>query len=63
MRKAKCPTCHKIIELEDKIKVQELTVCGNCGVVLEVVRRFPVKLDCIEDPITSPLRRNDKKIY
>lgn len=62
MRKAKCPTCQRIIELEGKINIQELTVCTHCGVVLEIVRRFPVKLDWIEDPVTSPLRKN-KKIY
>jgi hypothetical protein len=63
MRKAKCPTCQKILQLEGKLKVQELTVCGNCGVVLEIVRRFPVKLDWIEDPISSPPRRMNKKMY
>ena len=63
MRKAKCPTCQKIIQLEGKLKVQELTVCGSCGIVLEVVRRFPVMLDWIEDPISSPSRRMTKKMY
>ena len=63
MRKAKCPTCQKIIEIEAKIKVQELIVCSNCGVVLEIIRQFPVKLDWIEDPITSISHRMNKKMY
>jgi hypothetical protein len=63
MQKAKCPNCRYIIHFNEKIRVQDLKKCGNCGLVFEVVSLFPVKLDWIEDPVVFFPRISSKKLY
>jgi hypothetical protein len=53
MRKAKCPSCKKVINLQPDTKVQELVTCPHCNSILEFVRDFPPTLDWAEDPPVS----------
>jgi alpha-aminoadipate carrier protein LysW len=40
-----CPECDAIIDLGDDLILNEIVVCPDCGVDLEVVSLEPVKLD------------------
>ena len=62
MKKAKCPSCHKVVELQDETKVQELVTCTHCKTVLELVKKFPPTLDWVED-LTISSSRFIKKYY
>lgn len=57
MKKAICPSCKKIIELQEETKVQELITCPYCKSLLELVKKFPPTLDWAEDPATDSSRR------
>lgn len=43
--KTKCPECNGEIELEADVEVNEILVCGDCGVDLEVISLSPPVLD------------------
>lgn len=53
MALTKCPACKQIIELKEKVHLQDFVTCPNCKNVLEVVRIIPLKLDWPEDPQIS----------
>jgi hypothetical protein len=61
MRNGKCPSCKKVIQLQEKIKVQELVSCPHCNSILELVRLFPPTLDWAEDPVVNHSHRSFTK--
>ncbi|MBU1097949.1 MAG: lysine biosynthesis protein LysW [Ignavibacteriae bacterium HGW-Ignavibacteriae-2] len=44
MKKADCPVCDALLELDDKVVSGELIECQDCGAELEVIKTNPVKL-------------------
>jgi len=62
MRKSRCPSCQKVIDLQGKVNVREHITCPNCRENLEIVRKFPLTLDWAEDPAVSPSRRSNKNL-
>ncbi len=63
MNKAKCPSCKKIIPVQERTNVQELILCPHCTSLLELVNKFPPTLDWAEDPIVCSSRRILNKQY
>lgn len=63
MRKAKCPSCKKVIQFQETVKVQELITCPHCKSILELVRLFPPTLDWAEDPVANPTHRTFNKMF
>ena len=63
MKNAKCPSCKKIIQFQDKVKIQELVECPLCNSILELVKKFPLTLDWADDPaVQQSQRAYSKKI-
>ena len=63
MKKARCPSCKNIIELQEETKVQELITCLNCKSILELVKKFPPTLDWPEDsPVYSSRNISSKNV-
>jgi hypothetical protein len=61
--KAKCPSCNKVVELQDETKVQELVTCPFCKTILELVKKFPPTLDWVEDVTIGSSQKLIKKFY
>lgn len=45
MSTVSCPECFAEIELEDDVELNEIIVCPDCGVELEVVALNPAKVE------------------
>ncbi len=63
MKNAKCPSCKKIVHLQETTKVQDLITCPHCKAILEFVNKFPPTLDWAEDPAVYSSRRIISKLY
>ena len=63
MNKAKCPSCKKIVEMQENAKVRELITCPYCNSILEIVNKFPPTLDWAEDPSVCSSRSIFSKLY
>ena len=56
MKKAKCPSCKTMIEIQEDTKVQDLITCPHCESILELINNFPLTLDWAEDPAVASRR-------
>ncbi len=40
----KCPICSSMLPLKQPVEINQLVVCANCGLELEVVWLYPLEL-------------------
>ncbi|MFN2112469.1 MAG: hypothetical protein ACK2TT_05070 [Anaerolineales bacterium] len=59
--RTKCPSCHRIIDLDRRYQRRELITCPHCNRVLEVIRVYPQELDLPLDPPITPTGRENHR--
>lgn len=49
----KCPVCNSSLQMPLPVEINQLVVCSNCGVELEVVWLYPLELAKVSTPQTD----------